>query len=93
MGVIAAFAPDVLLLDFYIPPKTGLAVLEALNAAVASGRLARPRYVLGMSSVRRCNEDMRAAGADAAYIKWEVTRWERWAKDSARDSGGVAGGE
>ena len=86
MGVIAAFAPDVLLLDFYIPPKTGLAVLEALNAAVAAGRLPRPRHVLGMSSVRRCNEEMRAAGADAAFIKWEVTRWARWAKDSGGDA-------
>ncbi len=80
MRLIGEFAPDVLLLDFYIPPKTGLAVLEALNEAVASGVVQRPRHVLGMSSVRRCNEDMRAAGADAAFIKWDVGNWEHWAR-------------
>ena len=83
--MVASFAPDVLLLDFYIPPKTGLAVLEELNAAVAAGRLPRPRYVVGMSSVRRCNEDLLAAGADAAFIKWDVGQWPLWAR--------AAGGE
>jgi hypothetical protein len=90
VNVVAALAPDVLLLDFYIPPKTGLAVLEALNAAVAAGTCARPRYILGMSSVRRCNEDMLAAGADAAFIKWDVWTWERWARAERGPPGGSA---
>ena len=80
MAVIKDFAPDVLLLDHYIPPKTGLAVLEALNEAVAAGTLPRPTHVIGMSSVRRCNEAMLAAGADAAFIKWDVPTWPGWAR-------------
>ena len=84
MAVIRDFAPDVLLLDHYIPPKTGLAVLEALNTAVAAGSVQRPRYVIGMSSVRRCNEAMLAAGADAAFIKWDVPTWSGWARRADR---------
>jgi len=82
--VIRDYAPDVLLLDFYIPPKTGLAVLEALNAAVAEGSVARPPFVLGMSSVGRCNALLLAAGADAAFIKWEVPSWPGWARRGDR---------
>ena len=88
MSVIKDYAPVVLLLDFYIPPRTGLAVLEALNAAVAAGELPRPRFVVGMSSVRRCNEDMLAAGADAAFIKWDVPLWTGWARRERGPAGG-----
>jgi response regulator of citrate/malate metabolism len=80
VAVIKEFAPDVLLLDHYIPPKTGLVVLEALNAAVADGSVARPRYIIAMSSVQRCNSAMMAAGADAGFIKWDVPLWAGWAR-------------
>lgn len=68
--------PDVLLLDFYMPPHTGLEVLRGVNAAVLSGELVRPSAVLGMSSEPRCNQQILAAGADAAFVKWDVWRWE-----------------
>lgn len=84
VAVIKEYAPDVLLLDHYIPPKTGLAVLEALNAAVADGSVARPRYIIAMSSVQRCNSAMMAAGADAGFIKWDVPLWAGWARRTDR---------
>jgi response regulator of citrate/malate metabolism len=34
---------DVLLLDFYLPPITGLKVLQQVNEAVKEGRVQRPR--------------------------------------------------
>ena len=80
MAEIKRFQPDVLLLDHYIPPKSGLAVLEALNVAVEEGSVRRPLYIIGMSSVKRCNDAMLAAGADAAFIKWDVHLWEGWAR-------------
>ena len=31
IALIKDFEPDILLLDYYIPPKTGMAVLEAVR--------------------------------------------------------------
>ena len=65
---IERFKPDVLLLDFYMPPHTGLMVLKKLNEAVRQGRIERPKFVLGMSS----------EGADASFEKWKIASWEGW---------------
>lgn len=81
MDVVRDFKPDVLLLDYYIPPMTGLQVLRAINDAVAAGVLERPRVILGISSVASCNDKMLASGADAGYVKWEATQWSGWTKD------------
>jgi hypothetical protein len=76
------------MLDHYIPPLNGLQVLQAINAAVRSGDLQeRPAFVLGMSSVQRCNDKMLAAGADAAFIKWEAPAWAGWARRRAESDG------
>ncbi len=83
VNVIASYAPDVLLLDFYIPPLNGLQVLTALNAAVAAGTLPRPRFVLGMSSVDSKNRTLISAGADEAFNKWDVHRWHGWARNNS----------
>ena len=76
LAEIEAFAPDVLLLDFYMPPFTGLEVLQQLNAAVAAGQLQRPRMVVGMSSEMGCNRRLVDAGADGGFLKWDVWRYE-----------------
>ena len=72
---------DVLLLDFYLPPVTGLAVLQQVNEAVLAGLLERPKFVLGMSSVSSCNNRLIAAGADKGFVKWDIGDWEGWARE------------
>lgn len=75
---IERFKPDVLLLDFYMPPHTGLVVLKKLNEAVQEGRIERPKFVLGMSSEALCNNQLTSEGADAAFEKWKIGSWEGW---------------
>lgn len=75
---IERFKPDVLLLDFYMPPHTGLLVLKKLNEAVREGRIERPKFVLGMSSEALCNDQLTSEGADAAFEKWKIGSWEGW---------------
>ena len=77
---IAAFQPDVLLLDHFMPPYNGLHVLRLLNEAVKAGVVQRPRFVLGVSSVQSCNDAMIGLGADAGFVKWDAHRWSGWAK-------------
>lgn len=75
---IERFKPDVLLLDFYMPPHTGLMVLKKLNEAVQEGRIERPKFVLGMSSEALCNNQLTSEGADDAFEKWKIGSWEGW---------------
>jgi CheY-like chemotaxis protein len=72
---------DVLLLDFYLPPVTGLMVLEQVNEAVKIGVIQRPKHVVGMSSVSSCNSRLICEGADAGFVKWDIGTWEGWARD------------
>ena len=76
--IIAEFAPDVLLLDYFMPPYTGLQVLKMLNVAVREGTCVRPKYVIGMSSEHRCNVQMLEQGADAGLIKFDLCEWSGW---------------
>lgn len=72
---------DVLMLDFYLPPVTGLQVLQQVNEAVASGIIQRPKHIIGMSSVGSCNGRLMQEGADAGFVKWDVGMWDGWARD------------
>lgn len=76
--IIAEFAPDVLLLDHYMPPHTGLEVLKMLNDAVREGTCARPKHVIAMSSETRCNREMVREGADAGVVKFDLAQWSGW---------------
>jgi CheY-like chemotaxis protein len=74
---VRRFAPDVLLLDHYMPPVTGLEVLQALLAS----KVKRPGTIVAMSSDARKNQAMMEAGADVAVVKFELaslTLWSTW---------------
>jgi CheY-like chemotaxis protein len=71
---IAAFAPDVLLLDHYMPPMTGYEVLERLLSANVS----RPATIVAMSSDSGKNEAMVALGADIGVVKFDLSTLSLW---------------
>lgn len=79
---IREFAPDVLLLDHFIPPTKGLEVLQSLNLAVANGEVERPHVVVGMSSASTANQRMLQFGADFAVLKFDLPSLEFWALNS-----------
>ena len=60
--------------------QTGLQVCRAVAAAVAAGKLERPRFVIAVSSVSSCNDKMLAEGADAGFLKWDAHTWNGWAR-------------
>ena len=71
---ISAFAPDVLLLDHYMPPMTGYDVLERLLSANVS----RPATIVAMSSDSGKNEAMVALGADIGVVKFDLSTLSLW---------------
>jgi len=71
---IEAFAPDVLLLDHYMPPVTGREVLKALLAS----SVRRPTTIAAISSDPSKNEAMCTLGANLAVVKFEVHRLPCW---------------
>ena len=71
---IETFAPDVLLLDHYMPPSTGHEVLIALLAS----SVRRPTTIAAISSDPSKNEAMRTLGADLATVKFDVHRLTCW---------------
>jgi chemotaxis response regulator CheB len=73
---IQGFAPDVLLLDHYMPPETGLQVLESL----LSSDVNRPHTIIAMSSERSRNEDMVLLGANLGVVKFKLADLEIWPK-------------
>jgi len=74
---IEAWAPDVLLLDHFIPPATGLEVLRAHLASTAKGSRRAPTIV-AMSSEAKCNEAMVDAGADRGVVKHRLATLTFW---------------
>jgi len=74
---IETCAPDVLLLDHFIPPSTGLEVLRAHLASTAKGAR-RPPTIIAMSSEARCNEAMVDAGADGGVVKHRLATLPFW---------------
>ena len=75
---IAQIRPDVLLLDHYMPPYTGLEVLQLLNEAVAKGNAVRPPTIVAMSSEAGPNAVMLAKGANYQVIKFDLHTLDIW---------------
>ena len=72
------FAPAVLLLDHFMPPTKGLAVLQGLNAAAAAGEIERPEIVVAMSNASMANTRMRKEGADHGILKFALATLDFW---------------
>ena len=73
---IRGFAPDVLLLDHYMPPLSGYSVLEALLASDVQ----RPSTVIAMSSASDKNDAMVHLGADRGVVKFDLAELDLWPK-------------
>ena len=73
---IQEFTPDVLLLDHYMPPETGLQVLKSL----LSSDVNRPQTIVAMSSEMGRNKDMVLLGADLGVVKFLLADLEIWPK-------------
>ena len=71
---IRRFAPDVLLLDHYMPPQSGYQVLEALLAS----EVTRPNTIVAMSSAASKNDAMVALGADVGIVKFDLSTLDLW---------------
>ena len=78
---IKEFNPDVLLLDYYIEPSTGLQVLQELNLAVENNQLKRPIKIIGISSSSTANSRFLQFGADYSIIKFELEKLDFWKKN------------
>jgi response regulator of citrate/malate metabolism len=78
LEIIEKYAPDVLLLDHYIPPTRGLQVLNNLLAS----DIARPARIIAMSSANMANHAMIEAGADEGIIKSKLAKLEFWPRHS-----------
>ena len=71
---IRRFAPDVLLLDHYMPPMNGYQVLEALLRSDVQ----RPSTVIAMSSASAKNDAMVGLGADRGVVKFDLATLDVW---------------
>ncbi len=71
---ISEFAPEILLLDHYMPPTRGLDVLKGLLAS----DIKRPKTVVAMSSASMANNAMLDAGADVGIVKFDIPKLNVW---------------
>ena len=71
---ISEFAPDILMLDHYMPPTRGLDVLKGLLASDVK----RPNTIVAMSSASMANNAMLNAGADVGIVKFEISKLGIW---------------
>ena len=75
---IKQFNPDVLLLDYFIEPLTGLQVFQELNLAIKKNQVSRPNKVIGISSSPNANSKFLQAGLDDSIIKFELDKLDIW---------------
>ena len=75
---IIKFNPDVVLLDYFMPPYTGLEVLQMINEAVGKKQISRPSTIVGISSEAKANQALAKEGADDCIIKFEMHRLSIW---------------
>ena len=78
---IRDFAPEILLLDHYMPPLNGFQVLEML----LSSDIKRPLTVIAMSSAADKNDDMVGLGADRGVVKFDLAELDVWPKQTSRE--------
>ena len=71
---IRDYAPDILLLDHYMPPSKGLSVLKML----LDSDVKRPEEIVAMSSASTANNAMLAYGADYGIVKFKLADLEIW---------------
>jgi len=74
------FGPDILLLDYYISPKSGLQVLQDLNIEISQKGIERPKKIIGISSSTTANSKFLQFGADESIIKFELNKLNIWNK-------------
>ena len=71
---ISEFAPDILMLDHYMPPTRGLDLLKGLLAS----NVKRPDKIVAMSSASMANNAMLNAGADIGIVKFDISKLNIW---------------
>ncbi|RAH15175.1 MAG: hypothetical protein CMB56_003410 [Methanobacteriota archaeon] len=79
---IKKFSPDILLLDYYIEPISGLQVIKKLNIALENNQIVRPKKIIGISSSSSANSRFVQAGADDSIIKFELANLDLWNRDN-----------
>ena len=73
---ISEYAPEILMLDHYMPPTRGLDVHKGLLASDVK----RPETIVAMSSATMANNAMLNAGADVGIVKFDISKLEIWAQ-------------
>ena len=71
---ISEIAPDILMLDHYMPPTRGLDVLKGL----LTSDVKRPETIVAMSSASMANNAMLNAGADVGIVKFDISKLGIW---------------
>ena len=76
---IRSFGPDILLLDHYMPPRSGYEVLTQL----LQSDLPRPKVIVAMSSEASKNQAMVKLGADHGIVKFSIDELDVWSVHSS----------
>ena len=78
LEAVMQFKPDVLLLDFFMPPFNGAQVLAKVIEAAEQGSLSRPKHIIGISSEAKANALLEREGADRSVIKFDLHTLSIW---------------
>lgn len=75
---INEYNPDIIMLDYYISPITGLQLLQDINEKVSLEKIQRPKKIIGISSSSTANSKFLKFGADDSVIKFELNKLDIW---------------